>query len=178
HKYPLWLARLLWSLEGAGSADVGSQGGGSSEGGISWGRSEPTPLPEPGREPRSPGSHHRAGESKPTYGDGVSERFIANLERDTNTFSLTIGNVGPADAGTYFCAVWYANQYLFGEGTRLVLGGEPLGGGWGDPEPARSTPRTRRGVLERVLERLAPGCCRSWLRPGWACVQKRDREPI
>ncbi|KAG6920467.1 hypothetical protein G0U57_018880 [Chelydra serpentina] len=67
---------------------------------------------------------HRAGESKPTYGDGVSERFIANLERDTNTFSLTIGNVGPADAGTYFCAVWYANQYLFGEGTRLVLGGD------------------------------------------------------
>nr|XP_025036214.1 immunoglobulin kappa light chain-like [Pelodiscus sinensis] len=67
---------------------------------------------------------HRAGESKPTYGTGVSERFIADLERDTNTFSLTIGNVNPADAGTYYCAVWYANQYLFGEGTRLILGGD------------------------------------------------------
>ncbi|XP_044856416.1 immunoglobulin lambda-1 light chain-like isoform X2 [Mauremys mutica] len=68
---------------------------------------------------------HRAGDSKPAYGVGISERFIASLERDTNTFSLTIGNVKPADAGTYFCAVWYANQYLFGEGTRLILGGDP-----------------------------------------------------
>uniref|UniRef100_A0A674J3L2 Ig-like domain-containing protein n=1 Tax=Terrapene triunguis TaxID=2587831 RepID=A0A674J3L2_9SAUR len=68
---------------------------------------------------------HRAGDNRPTYGVGVSERFIASLERDTNAFSLTIGNVKPTDAGTYFCAVWYANQYLFGEGTRLVLGGDP-----------------------------------------------------
>ncbi|XP_042703081.1 immunoglobulin alpha-2 heavy chain-like [Chrysemys picta bellii] len=68
---------------------------------------------------------HRAGDNRPTYGVGVSERFIASLERDTNAFSLTIGNVKPADAGTYFCAVWYANQYLFGEGTRLILGGDP-----------------------------------------------------
>uniref|UniRef100_A0A8C4Y5W0 Ig-like domain-containing protein n=1 Tax=Gopherus evgoodei TaxID=1825980 RepID=A0A8C4Y5W0_9SAUR len=68
---------------------------------------------------------HRAGDSKPAYGVGISERFIASLEHDTNTFSLTIGNVKPADAGTYFCAVWYANQYLFGEGTRLILGADP-----------------------------------------------------
>ncbi|XP_038242137.1 immunoglobulin lambda-1 light chain-like isoform X2 [Dermochelys coriacea] len=68
---------------------------------------------------------HRAGENKPVYGAGVSERFIADLERATNTFSLTIGNVKPTDTGTFYCAVWYANQYLFGEGTRLVLGGDP-----------------------------------------------------
>ncbi|XP_037743522.1 Ig heavy chain Mem5 isoform X2 [Chelonia mydas] len=68
---------------------------------------------------------HRAGGNKPVYGAGVSERFIAHLERSTNTFSLTIGNVKPADAGTYYCAVWFANRYLFGEGTRLVLGGDP-----------------------------------------------------
>uniref|UniRef100_A0A8C0J8Q7 Ig-like domain-containing protein n=1 Tax=Chelonoidis abingdonii TaxID=106734 RepID=A0A8C0J8Q7_CHEAB len=93
---------------------------------------------------------HRAGDSKPAYGVGISERFIASLERDSNTFSLTIGNVKPADAGTYFCAVWYANQYLFGEGTRLILGGpvqNPTGShldpaflclAWGfSPEPIR-----------------------------------------
>ncbi|CAM4718865.1 unnamed protein product [Caretta caretta] len=68
---------------------------------------------------------HRAGENKPVYGAGVSERFIADLERATNSFSLTVGNVKPADAGTYYCAVWYANRYLFGEGTRLLLGGDP-----------------------------------------------------
>ncbi|CAM4635986.1 unnamed protein product [Lepidochelys kempii] len=68
---------------------------------------------------------HRAGGNKPVYGAGVSERFIADLERATNSFSLTIGNAKPADAGTYYCAVWYANRYLFGEGTRLLLGGDP-----------------------------------------------------
>ncbi|XP_067417958.1 immunoglobulin kappa light chain-like [Emydura macquarii macquarii] len=66
---------------------------------------------------------HRAGEPRPSYGPGVSERFIAALERDTNSFSLTIGNVHPGDAGTYYCAIWYASQYVFGEGTRLVVGG-------------------------------------------------------
>uniref|UniRef100_A0A8C8S5C3 Ig-like domain-containing protein n=1 Tax=Pelusios castaneus TaxID=367368 RepID=A0A8C8S5C3_9SAUR len=67
---------------------------------------------------------HRAGEPQPSYGPGVSERFIAALDRDTNSFSLTIGNVNPADSGTYYCAIWFASQYIFGEGTRLIVGGE------------------------------------------------------
>ncbi|XP_074838999.1 immunoglobulin lambda-1 light chain-like [Carettochelys insculpta] len=94
---------------------------------------------------------HRAGERKPSYGPGISERFIAHLERDTNTFSLTIGNVNAADAGTYYCAVWYAGHYRFGEGTRLLLPG--------DAEPKR---RPEVAVLGPVPAARPAFLCLAW----------------
>ncbi|XP_008687929.2 uncharacterized protein LOC103662057 [Ursus maritimus] len=37
-----------------------------------------------------------------------------------NAALLTVGNASPADEGTYYCALWFSGQYVFGEGTRLL----------------------------------------------------------
>uniref|UniRef100_A0A803K0D4 Ig-like domain-containing protein n=1 Tax=Xenopus tropicalis TaxID=8364 RepID=A0A803K0D4_XENTR len=55
--------------------------------------------------------------SSPTYGSGVAERFIPEVEPLSNAFKLTIGNVENSDEGTYYCAVWFSYKYIFGEGT-------------------------------------------------------------
>ncbi|XP_020819405.1 immunoglobulin alpha-2 heavy chain-like isoform X2 [Phascolarctos cinereus] len=53
----------------------------------------------------------------PTYGPGVTPRFLAELDLEKNRVCLTVGNAGPEDVGIYYCALWYASQYIFGEGT-------------------------------------------------------------
>ncbi|KAJ1079941.1 hypothetical protein NDU88_000164 [Pleurodeles waltl] len=58
--------------------------------------------------------------AKPSYGDGVSERFLPGIEKESKIFTLTIGNTEQSDEGTYFCAIWYSNQYIFGDGTRVI----------------------------------------------------------
>ncbi|XP_041428148.1 immunoglobulin alpha-2 heavy chain-like isoform X2 [Xenopus laevis] len=55
--------------------------------------------------------------SSPTYGAGVTERFIPEVEPLSNAFTLTIGNVENSDEGTYYCAIWFSYKYIFGEGT-------------------------------------------------------------
>ncbi|XP_075429711.1 immunoglobulin lambda-1 light chain-like [Ascaphus truei] len=57
----------------------------------------------------------------PAYGDGISQRFIPEIEESTNTFLLTIGNTDKRDEGVYYCAVWFSSQYIFGEGTEIKV---------------------------------------------------------
>ncbi|XP_058871428.1 M1-specific T cell receptor beta chain-like [Acipenser ruthenus] len=59
--------------------------------------------------------------SKASYGDGFSERFLPEIDEDSNSFNLTVGQIDKSDAGVYFCAVWYSNRYIFGEGTEIVV---------------------------------------------------------
>ncbi|XP_041094225.1 M1-specific T cell receptor beta chain-like [Polyodon spathula] len=64
--------------------------------------------------------------SKASYGDGFSERFLPEIDEDSNSFSLTVGQIEQSDAGVYYCAAWYSNRYVFGEGTEMVvLGKQP-----------------------------------------------------
>ncbi|XP_022367544.1 immunoglobulin alpha-2 heavy chain-like isoform X1 [Enhydra lutris kenyoni] len=56
----------------------------------------------------------------PTYGLGVNPRFLAEMDPAKNAALLTVGNASPADEGTYYCALWFSGQYVFGEGTRLL----------------------------------------------------------
>ncbi|XP_078524559.1 immunoglobulin kappa light chain-like [Lissotriton helveticus] len=58
--------------------------------------------------------------AKPSYGEGVSERFLPGIEKESRIFTLTIGNTERSDEGTYYCAIWYSNQYIFGDGTRVI----------------------------------------------------------
>ncbi|XP_075690528.1 immunoglobulin kappa light chain-like [Rhinoderma darwinii] len=59
--------------------------------------------------------------SRLTYGEGVTERFIPEVEESANAFILTIGNADKNDDGLYYCAVWFSNQYIFGEGTEVKV---------------------------------------------------------
>lgn len=61
--------------------------------------------------------------SRPTYGEGITERFIPELEESSNAFTLTIGNAEKNDEGLYYCAVWFSNRYIFGEGTEVKVQG-------------------------------------------------------
>lgn len=65
----------------------------------------------------------------PAYGSGVNPRFLAEIDPTRNAACLTVGNASPADEGTYYCAVWYSGQFIFGEGTRLLYQGESEGVG-------------------------------------------------
>ncbi|KAM8952920.1 uncharacterized protein RCH25_043664 [Pelodytes ibericus] len=56
---------------------------------------------------------------RPAYGEGIPERFIPEVEESKNAFKLTIGNAEKHDEGVYYCAVWFSNQYIFGEGTEI-----------------------------------------------------------
>ncbi|XP_011378216.1 immunoglobulin alpha-2 heavy chain-like [Pteropus vampyrus] len=60
----------------------------------------------------------------PAYGSGVNPRFLAETDPTRNAACLTVGNASPADEGTYYCAVWYSGQFIFGEGTRLLYQAE------------------------------------------------------
>ena len=60
----------------------------------------------------------------PSYGFGVNPRFLAEMDPAQNAALLTVGNASPADEGTYYCAIWFSGQYVFGEGTRLLYQGE------------------------------------------------------
>uniref|UniRef100_H2ZV18 Ig-like domain-containing protein n=1 Tax=Latimeria chalumnae TaxID=7897 RepID=H2ZV18_LATCH len=62
---------------------------------------------------------HRFGK-KPSYGKDVSERFVPETNADANSFSLRIGNFEKGDVGLYYCAVWFSNTYIFGEGTEVI----------------------------------------------------------
>ncbi|XP_027699020.1 immunoglobulin alpha-2 heavy chain-like [Vombatus ursinus] len=62
----------------------------------------------------------------PTYGSGVTPRFLAELDLEKNSVRLTVGNAGPGDVGIYYCALWYAGQYIFGEGTWFLYHAERL----------------------------------------------------
>ncbi|XP_077608937.1 uncharacterized protein LOC144222320 isoform X1 [Crocuta crocuta] len=55
-----------------------------------------------------------------TYGSGVNPRFLAEMDPAQNAALLTVGNASPADEGTYYCAIWFSGQYIFGEGTQLL----------------------------------------------------------
>ncbi|XP_032709600.1 immunoglobulin alpha-2 heavy chain-like [Lontra canadensis] len=66
----------------------------------------------------------------PTYGLGVNPRFLAEMDPAKNAALLIVGNASPADEGTYYCALWFSGQYVFGEGTRLLYQGH-------NPDPLR-----------------------------------------
>ncbi|KAM5145619.1 immunoglobulin kappa light chain-like [Mantella aurantiaca] len=59
--------------------------------------------------------------NRPVYGEGIAERYIPELEESTNAFTMTIGNAEKSDEGLYYCAVWYSNQYIFGQGTEVKV---------------------------------------------------------
>ncbi|KAM4663401.1 immunoglobulin kappa light chain-like [Discoglossus pictus] len=59
--------------------------------------------------------------SRPAYGEGIAQRFIPEIEESTNSFMLTIGNAEKGDEATYYCAVWFSNHYIFGEGINIIL---------------------------------------------------------
>ncbi|XP_044515300.1 immunoglobulin alpha-2 heavy chain-like [Gracilinanus agilis] len=62
----------------------------------------------------------------PSYGPGVTPRFLAELDPEKNSACLTVGNASPADTGIYYCALWNAGQYIFGEGTQFLYQAEKL----------------------------------------------------
>ncbi|KAG8553227.1 hypothetical protein GDO81_003327 [Engystomops pustulosus] len=61
--------------------------------------------------------------SRPIYGEGITERFIPEIDEFSNTFTMTIGNAEKNDEGLYYCAVWFSNHYIFGEGTEVKVHG-------------------------------------------------------
>ncbi|XP_068105645.1 immunoglobulin kappa light chain-like [Hyperolius riggenbachi] len=61
---------------------------------------------------------HR-NKNRPTYGKGIAERFIPELEETLNAFTLTIGNADKSDEGLNYCAAFHSNQYIFGQGTEI-----------------------------------------------------------
>ncbi|XP_072492659.1 immunoglobulin kappa light chain-like [Notamacropus eugenii] len=62
----------------------------------------------------------------PVYGPGVTPRFLAELDLEKNSARLTVGNAGPEDVGIYYCALWHAGQYIFGEGTWFLYQADRL----------------------------------------------------
>ncbi|XP_007477571.2 immunoglobulin gamma-1 heavy chain-like [Monodelphis domestica] len=64
--------------------------------------------------------------ASPSYGPGVAPRFLAELDPEENSARLTVGNARPADTGIYYCALWNAGQYIFGEGTQFLYRAEKL----------------------------------------------------
>ncbi|XP_028654867.2 immunoglobulin kappa light chain-like [Erpetoichthys calabaricus] len=57
--------------------------------------------------------------NKPRYAAGISERFVPEFNTVEDSLDLTIGNFDPSDVGTYYCAIWYSSQYIFGDGTEV-----------------------------------------------------------
>ncbi|XP_078295108.1 uncharacterized protein LOC132690150 isoform X2 [Panthera onca] len=47
-------------------------------------------------------------------------RSVSEMDPAQNAALLTVGNASPADEGTYYCAIWFSGQYVFGEGTQLL----------------------------------------------------------
>ncbi|XP_029782206.1 uncharacterized protein LOC115281069 [Suricata suricatta] len=45
---------------------------------------------------------------------------VSEMDPARNAALLTVGNASPADEGTYYCAIWFSGQFVFGEGTRLL----------------------------------------------------------
>lgn len=54
---------------------------------------------------------------------------LADIDPAQNAIYLTVGNANSADEGTYYCAMCFSGQFIFGEGTHLLYQGESEGVG-------------------------------------------------
>ncbi|XP_078017931.1 immunoglobulin lambda-1 light chain-like isoform X2 [Epinephelus lanceolatus] len=65
--------------------------------------------------------HHSS--SSPTYGSGFSSPKFTSTHQSTSDYRLIINNVEEGDSAVYYCKTWdnSVNEYVFGQGTKLIV---------------------------------------------------------
>nr|XP_046272223.1 immunoglobulin lambda-1 light chain-like isoform X2 [Scatophagus argus]XP_046272225.1 immunoglobulin lambda-1 light chain-like isoform X3 [Scatophagus argus] len=61
--------------------------------------------------------------SSPTYGSGFSSPKFTSTHQSQSDYRLIINNVEEGDSAVYYCKTWdnSAKQYVFGQGTKLIV---------------------------------------------------------
>nr|XP_046272238.1 immunoglobulin lambda-1 light chain-like isoform X6 [Scatophagus argus] len=61
--------------------------------------------------------------SSPTYGSGFSSPKFKSTHQSQSDYRLIINNVEEGDSAVYYCQTWdsSAQQYVFGQGTKLIV---------------------------------------------------------
>ncbi|XP_068575122.1 immunoglobulin lambda-1 light chain-like [Cebidichthys violaceus] len=65
--------------------------------------------------------HH--SDSSPSYGSGFSSPKFTSTHQSTSDYRLIINNIEEGDSAVYSCKTWDSsvNQYVFGQGTKLIV---------------------------------------------------------
>ncbi|XP_067426715.1 immunoglobulin lambda-1 light chain-like [Thunnus thynnus] len=76
----------------------------------------------PGGVPQFVLSFHRSL-SSPSYGPGFSSPKFTSNHQSTSDYRLIINNVEEGDSAVYYCKTWDSsvNQFVFGQGTKLIV---------------------------------------------------------
>nr|XP_040046036.1 immunoglobulin lambda-1 light chain-like [Gasterosteus aculeatus aculeatus] len=76
----------------------------------------------PGGVPQFVLYYYHSGAS-PTYGTGFSSSKFTSTHQSTTDYRLTIKNIEEGDSAVYHCATWddSVNEYVFGQGTKLIV---------------------------------------------------------
>nr|XP_046272235.1 immunoglobulin lambda-1 light chain-like isoform X3 [Scatophagus argus]XP_046272236.1 immunoglobulin lambda-1 light chain-like isoform X4 [Scatophagus argus] len=63
------------------------------------------------------------GWSSPSYGSGFSSPKFTSTHQSQSDYRLIINNVEEGDSAVYYCKTWdsSAKQYVFGQGTKLIV---------------------------------------------------------
>ncbi|XP_039904661.1 immunoglobulin lambda-1 light chain-like isoform X1 [Simochromis diagramma] len=61
--------------------------------------------------------------SGPSYGSGFSSSKFTSTHQSTSDYRLIINNVEEGDTAVYYCQTWDSsvNEFVFGQGTKLIL---------------------------------------------------------
>ncbi|XP_042072788.1 immunoglobulin lambda-1 light chain-like isoform X3 [Haplochromis burtoni] len=61
--------------------------------------------------------------SSPTFGSGFSSPKFTSTHQSSSDYRLIINNVEEGDSAVYYCKTWdnSVNEYVFGQGTKLIV---------------------------------------------------------
>uniref|UniRef100_UPI0037E813CE immunoglobulin lambda-1 light chain-like n=1 Tax=Semicossyphus pulcher TaxID=241346 RepID=UPI0037E813CE len=65
--------------------------------------------------------HH--SDSSPAYGSGFSSPKLTSTHQSQSDYRLIISTVEEGDSAVYYCKTWFTsvNEYVFGQGTKLIV---------------------------------------------------------
>ncbi|XP_076608767.1 immunoglobulin lambda-1 light chain-like [Chaetodon auriga] len=108
-------------------------------------------------------------DSSPTYGSGFSSPKFTSTHQSQSDYRLIINNVEEGDSAVYYCAAWdnSANEYVFGQGTKLTVTSSSL-----PPPvltvfpPSRAELQSNKATLVCLSSQSVPFADVSWLSGG------------